>query len=95
MSVHLCVVRGFADHPDWDWSTNGGAKEFAREILGKLPKEEKNRCEPPDYEWLVRPTDFGEWRRVIIESDICNREYFLGLVELLEREPEYWLYVSQ
>lgn len=106
MSVHLILrKRGeYGEHEGWKSEhqmTNGGHKHFAREVLHTLPKEEVRDPDEHrwgyDFDWLTRPTDFAAWRAAIasdpqIGGDNSNLQ---ALVDILEAEPDYWLYVSQ
>jgi len=103
MSVHLILrKRGeYGEHEGWRDNhqfANGGHKHFARNVLQHLPKEEVKTSETDyDFDWLTRPTDFAAWRAAIasdplIGGDMSNLPV---LVDILEREPDYWLYVSQ
>lgn len=103
MSVHLILRKrdSYGEHEGWRDNhqfANGGHKHFAREVLPSLPKEEVRDHEGGlDFDWLQRPTDFAAWRAAIeadpqIGGDMSNLS---ALVDILEREPDYWLYVSQ
>lgn len=103
MSVHLVLrKRGeYGEHEGWlrdGQFCNGGHKHFARNVLYALPKEEvRDREDGLDFDWLTRPTNFAAWRAAIeadpqIGGDNSNLQ---TLVDILEREPDYWLYVSQ
>lgn len=96
MSVHICIeTLDGQEHPDWDWSLNGGHKEFAREIMHTLPSKQHQRN---DNVWMddtahCRPTDFTAWRSAII--GIPNQELFEKMLNILEADERYWIYVSQ
>lgn len=103
MSVHLILrKRGeYGEHEGWMKNhqfANGGHKHFVREVLYTLPREEvRDHEDGLDFDWLVRPSDFAAWRAAIaadpqIGGDNSNLS---ALVDILEGEPDYWLYVSQ
>lgn len=103
MGVHLILRKrgSYDEHAGWRDShqmANGGHKHFARNVLRHLPKEDVKTSETDyDFDWLMRPTDFAAWRAAIaadpqISGDNSN---LLALVDILEQEPDYWLYVSQ
>lgn len=104
VSVHLMLVkRGErGEHEGWvrdGQFVNGSHKYFARKVLPNLPQESVR--DPPDggpysdFDWLTRPADFGAWRAVIRMDPQLAESNLLMLVDILEREPDYWLYVSQ
>lgn len=103
MSVHLILYKrgSYDEHKGWRDNhqfANGGHKHFARNVLPSLPKEDvKDREGDYDFDWLTRPTDFAAWRAAIaVDPQISGEGYNLqALVDILEAEPEYWLYVSQ
>jgi len=96
MGVNLCIVTlDHEDHPDWDEFINGGHKQFAREIFHTLPKKEHWRHPDPRYDDTVyyRPTDFAAWREAL--KGFVNEDLFMKMVDILESDDRYWLYISQ
>lgn len=100
MSVHLYLRTrtDWRNHPEWEpeSSANGGHKHFARNVMGTLPREDvRSNDDPYDFDWLTRPTDFAAWRAAIAADPELEGSNLPLLVDLLEREPDRWLYVSQ
>lgn len=103
MSVHLILRKrgGYGEHEGWRDNhqfANGGHKHFAREVLPTLPKDAvRSNDDPYDFDWLQRPTHFAAWRAAIAADPQIggNNSNLQVLVDILEAEPEYWLYVSQ
>jgi len=96
MSVNIGLVTlDHKDHPTWDWSINGGHKFFAREVMHTLPMEHHLVNPDPYIDDTVyhRPTDFAAWRRAIV--GLPNEELFGEMLDILEQDPRYWIYVSQ
>jgi hypothetical protein len=94
MGINICVVnRRHQEHPDWDWIRYAGDREFAA-MVGDLPKQEENWSSHPDFDWHMRPADFAAWRKAIADREWPNPGRLEGLIDLLEREPDYWLYFS-
>lgn len=96
MGVNLCIeTLDGQEHPDWDPFINGGHKQFAREIFGKLPYETHRKHPDPwydDSEWY-RPTDFDAWREAL--KGFVNEDLFMKMIDILESDDRYWLYISQ
>lgn len=89
MGIHLCCMTlDHADHPDWDWIRMAGDREFVS-LMSKLPHERQGT----ENEY-VRPTDFSEWRSAIEHANLPNKGRHSGLLDLLEADPNYWIYVS-
>lgn len=101
MSVHLHLRKldSYDDHPDWEplIYANGGFKHFVRNVLRALPKVEERIGDPMDGEYVTRPTDFAAWRAAIAaDPQIAGDMSCISrLVDILEKAPDYWLYVSQ
>lgn len=94
MGVNICVInRSYKEHPDWDSGRFAGDKEFAS-MIGEFPRIEENWSGPPDIELYIRPADFAVWRAKLAEREWPSPERLERLVDVLEREPDYWLYFS-
>ena len=104
MGVHLILRKrgSYGEHAGWRDNhqfANSGHKHFARNVLQRLPKQEVKDPEEDrwghDFDWLARPTDFAAWRAAIANDPEIEGSNLLALVDILEGEPDYWLYVSQ
>jgi hypothetical protein len=94
MGVNICVVnRSHKEHPDWDAFRYAGDKEFAA-MISEFPSTEENWGSQPDFDWHIRPTDFHAWRAKLAEREWPNPGRLEALVDLLEREPDYWIRFS-
>ncbi len=95
MGINICVMRPdhTGDHPRWDWIRYAGDREFAR-LAASLPHDTKG---PDGYgdDWIfIRPADFAAWRTAIAKVEWPNEGRYDELLDILEREPEYWIYFS-
>lgn len=94
MGLNICVCnRRYQEHPDWDWGRMGGDKEFV-EFSTTLPRIEQNWGSLPDYEWYWRPADFKRWREALAAREWPSPGRFEHLVDLLERDTQYWVHFS-
>ncbi len=98
MSVHIYLRTrdDWRNHPDWAplSGMNGGHKHFVREVMGNLPSEDIRVGEFPDFDWLTRPTDFAAWRAAT-SGEEYEGSTLRDMIDILEREPTLWIYVSQ
>jgi hypothetical protein len=94
MGVNLIIetLEG-VEHPDWDPHINGGHKAFAREVMFTLPVIHHQSGEYPDYEYHHRPADFAAWRAAVV--GFVNQGLFEKMIDLLEADDRYWIYISQ
>ncbi len=95
MGLNICVQRPdhTGDHPRWNWTRMVGDREFAK-LVSKLPKVTKG---PNGYgdDWIfIRPADFQARRDAIAKVEWPNEGRFESLLDILENEPEYWIYFS-
>jgi len=96
MSVNIFIMdMNRNNHPDWDPYINGGHKQFARQVLPNLPRNEARTGSGDDIEYLIRPTDFDEWRRVLRATFDFNENLWAKMVDILESDETWWLYISQ
>lgn len=94
MGINICVVKApsFVDeHPEWDWFRYAGDRDIPK-LFSVLPTDEKFVGEDS---WYYRPSDFEAWRAHIRDNPpTCNEERLPKLLDLLERDADYWIYVS-
>lgn len=93
LNISIEKLPGMERFPGWDLYRNVGDREFAK-LAQSLPTNAKNILPYPDAEWYSRPTDFAAWRKAIRESDLMNKDRFEELVNILEANPDYWIYYS-
>lgn len=87
MGVNLCLyTKAHREHPDWDWTRYSGDREFAA-LTGGLPSAGTE-------DDLVRPTDFAKWRAAVADARLPNPGRHEKLLDLLEADEGYWLFVS-
>ena len=96
MGVHLMLCRksgGVCERElGWDGARYHGDRDFAALIGRELPVE---RVGDGIYEDIMeRPADFAKWREVIAARDWPNPGRFEQLTDILEANPDVWLYVS-
>ena len=81
-------------HPEWDDMKYGGDREAAR-LMNSLPIEE---CDLATIDVdrginvFYRPTDFAAWRAA--DWPAVNPDRWRLLIDLLEADPDYWIYLS-
>ncbi len=95
MGLNICVTKPdhSGDHPRWNWLRMAGDREFAK-LTAELPKTVKG---PEGYgdDWtFIRPTDFAAWREAIAKVEWPNEGRYEELLDILESEPKYWIYLS-
>jgi hypothetical protein len=92
MNIYIQRLPDFKDHPDWDSDKWAGSREFASCVL-EMPHEAQQVGDFPDIEWFFRPKDFAECRKAI-KSGVPNEDLFLSAIDILEKNPDYWIYCS-
>lgn len=83
----------FKRHPDWDDAKLAGDKEFAQ-MFESLPFDRGLRGGAPDFEPYYRPTDFTAWRQAISSREWPNPGRYEKLMDLLEANPDFYIYLS-
>jgi hypothetical protein len=96
MSCYIQVVSDAGeDHPTWEWGLSGNW-DYAS-LYHSLPKqvaEWDENLPPALVPERFRPTDFPVWRDAIRKAGFLNREAHLGLMDILEEDPRWWIRVS-
>lgn len=94
MSLHISLVTKDLkhDHPTWNDNKMAGDK-FISVLLIALPCEH-HKCD--DETIISRPADFLKWREklAMLPKDRSNPERFPQMLDLLEADPDYWIYIS-
>lgn len=95
MGLNISVMKPdhSGDHPDWDWLRYAGDREFGKMVFD-LPHITKGPNGYGDDWQYIRPADFTAWREAIAKVEWPNPGRFEGLLDILEREPDYWIYLS-
>lgn len=92
MGLHISLYNSKSqDHPEWDFGRMEGDEEFASLVgrsMDMFPLLERGTIESP----LYRPADFGKWREGIHLSSVPNKNRFLNLLSILERDTDYWIH---
>ena len=97
LSLHCCrlsyVYRPGGEYPEWDYVRHTGDRafwDFLCETEGML-----DTSLGEDGELYHRPADIPAARAFVenISGDF-QKERLLSLLDILEREPTYWLYAS-
>ena len=90
MGINLCLktLEGI-DHPDWDWIRYAGDREFV-DLMRSLPSVKSGRYDDE----FIRPTDFTAWRTAVGAANLQNEGRHARLLDLLEADPHYWLFVN-
>lgn len=90
LNVIVQTVDGLR-HPSWDDGRYGGDREFAR-LIYAMPHENRDIGDPYDCEFVTRPTDFAALREHIPNCE--NPARWSTLLDILEHDPEWWLFFS-
>lgn len=98
MGLNITLYRkGSADSlAGWDDAKLAGDKDFASLVAG-LPssvKIEESWAAPHDFDWHVRPADFAAWRAAIASREWPNPGRYEHLMDLLEANPDLYIYFS-
>lgn len=92
MGCYLCLqTKDGKDHPDWDWGLAGN--HYWAQLYSLLSCEVESESAKTD-ERLIRPADFDAWRGAIRAAGLPNRDEHLRLMDLMEADPQWWIYVS-
>lgn len=89
MGLNIAIQKNGVDHPEWDSSRFAGDREFPSFMRG-LPQIVKTSLGSEDPEY--RPGDFAAWRAAIASREWPNPGRFEKMMDLLEQNPDYWLY---
>lgn len=100
MGINLLVYDEVSgrEYPGWDSLRYSGDGDIAK-LLSDLPSVSRNGLRdhltlPPDCEPHYRPTDFEAWRRAASNRIWPNPGRFEALIDILEKNPNCWLYIS-
>lgn len=97
MGVNICLYRtDGTEHPEWDWGRYAGDSEIARYVT-HLPSILRRGLDDKDPwgESHFRPADFDAWRTAAAaHKDWPNPGRFERLIDLLEKNPDCWVYLS-
>jgi hypothetical protein len=92
MGVHIKVEKlDYTEHPTWDWIRHAGDRDFPA-FVSLLPAV-KHWVDPDDAPHM-RPADIATWRAALAAREWPNPGRFEQLLDILEQEPDYWLYFS-
>lgn len=92
INIYIQTTSG-EDHPEWDSLRYGGDREIASALIGL----DKDTWEPDgfpysDDRYLQRPKDIAQFRA--LAADNPNPQRWLKAADILEGQPEYWLWLS-
>lgn len=88
ISLHRLQGNYSIEHPDWDWVRHAGDRQFPS-VLHANPM-----VQAPDDDQLLRPKDVNQLREAINASGIDQPERFHQLADILDREPNTWIYLG-
>jgi hypothetical protein len=96
VDLYLQLIDG-TDHPTY-WFDMAGPRDLLR-IIDQLPTESRlNEVGGGDVwagaEPVWRPTDYKAFRTQLLAAIDYNHDQFNELCDVLENEPDYWLYFS-
>lgn len=95
MGLNICIERpaDYAGHPDWDWIRYGGDRQFFDHFKDLLTEEKLADGFPlEDDRYWSRPADFAAFRARAARAE--NPERWLKMADILEANPDYWIYLS-
>jgi hypothetical protein len=88
MGIHICLIKNDKDHPGWDFLRQGHDKEFPSLIdWDKVEYRE-------DIKWDFRPTNLEELKIKIHGTEWEDKGRYLHLIDLIENDPDCWMYFS-
>lgn len=96
MGVHLHLEFGDSHdhHPDWDWLRHSGDFTFTK-FIDVAPKLIRARWDDGDmFGPLIRPLDVKVWREGIAAYPWPNCGRFEHMMDLLETNPNLWIWES-
>lgn len=95
MGINIIVADGYTEHPEWDDARYAGDRDIAV-LVATLPHESRTRKGTLDFEGEreYRPSDFTAWRIAAADREWPNPGRFEHLIDLLENDPEFWIYLS-
>lgn len=95
MGINICMVDGAGDRvPEWDWIRYAGDRDFPQVVSGlEIEQAPASLCVRVD-DYLFRPKSISAWRARIAEVDWPNPGRFEHMLDLLEADPNRWLYYS-
>jgi hypothetical protein len=94
MGVNIYVYNSEGKEcSQWDWIRYAGDRDFMA-MFCDLPSVRKDTLPFPDIEPYYRPSDFAVWRDAIASREWPNPGRFEYLVDLLETNPDLWVYFS-
>jgi hypothetical protein len=97
MGINLCLetLDGRA-HPSWNDSKWSGVRDLLR-MIDELPTESRlngNGDVWQGAEPVWRPIDHAAFRAALLKRFDFNHDVWNRLADILESEPEYWMYFS-
>jgi len=93
MGINVCIRKDGKDLPEWD-STRCADDNLFEHILVRDKFPAIKRVDN-DYDTHYRPSDFAAWRNIIKESKFEADERYFQLVDILEKNPDTWIYICR
>lgn len=95
MGINIIIERpeDYERHSDWDPSRYAGDRDFFKHFGDLLTEERLAEGFPymDDSVWY-RPSDFRKFRDRAASAEFPERWY--KAADILEANPDYWLYLS-
>ena len=91
LNISLVTSDLSKDHPDWNDASLVGDK-----LIGKLLALPCVTHQVDETTHLWRPEDFNTWRALVNSwpQDRGNADRFPHMLNLLETNDDYWIYLS-
>lgn len=90
MGINVCLYKMDSEqeeHPTWDWVRHSGDRAIPAWI---------STCDTIEWHELIRPltdNDF-DFLRGTIPPDCPNKQRWVEMLDVLQRQPEYGIYFS-
>ena len=94
MGINICV-QGLdgTEEPSWDSIRFAGDRELGG-LFGELETERHNIGSEFEPDFVYRPKDISAWRSAVAAREWPNPGRPVELLDLLERRPDLWVYIS-
>jgi hypothetical protein len=91
LNISLVTQDLSADHPRWNDASMHGDK-----LIGKLLALPCITHRIDDTTSVWRPEDFSQWRALVNSwpQDRGNSDRFPHMLNILEEDQDYWIYLS-
>lgn len=93
INIHLQRTLDYEDHPDWDSSCLHGDKMFAQMFYKVVPIDSIS-IEPTETFYRPQEGSWPKWRKWLASVKWPNPGRFEKMLDILEKDKDYWIYIS-